>query len=79
MPAATAAAAASRVWAVNWPFRTRRRLDGLRLVATDTDWTVGSGLDVAGSMRALLMLVTGRPVDAGALSGAGAARLLTTH
>lgn len=76
VPVVAAAAAADRIWTVNWPFRTRRRLAGLRLTATDTSWTVGEGSDVEGPMRALLLLVAGRPVAPGVLSGAGAERLV---
>jgi uncharacterized protein (TIGR03083 family) len=53
-----------RVWAMGWPFHARRRLDGVTLRATDTDWTVGTGPEVAGPALALLLLLTGRPTDA---------------
>jgi uncharacterized protein (TIGR03083 family) len=75
VPRDAAATAASRALALNWPFRTRRRLHGLRLVATDVSWTAGSGLPVHGTIADLLLLVTGRPVDAARLTGAGAHRL----
>jgi hypothetical protein len=45
---------------MGWPFRARRRLSGLRLTATDVDWATGSGTDVHGPIRALLLLLTGR-------------------
>ncbi|WP_199522401.1 maleylpyruvate isomerase family mycothiol-dependent enzyme [Geodermatophilus marinus] len=48
VPAAAAAAAATRVWGTDFPFHARRRLAGLRLVATDADWAVGSGAPVEG-------------------------------
>jgi uncharacterized protein (TIGR03083 family) len=60
MPAAAAAAGATRVWSMGWPFWARRRLSGLRLTATDTEWAIGSGTDVHGPIRALLLLLTGR-------------------
>ena len=60
MPPAAAAAGATRVWSMGWPFWARRRLSGLRLTATDIDWTTGSGTDVHGPIRALLLLLTGR-------------------
>jgi uncharacterized protein (TIGR03083 family) len=72
VPRDAAATAASRAWAKNWPFRTRRRLHGMRLVATDVSWTAGSGLPVHGTIADLLLLVTGRPVDAARFSGPGA-------
>ena len=60
MPLVPAAAGATRVWSMGWPFSARRRLSGLRLTATDIDWTTGSGTDVRGPIRALLLLLTGR-------------------
>jgi len=38
----------------------RRRTRGLRLVATDMDWSAGSGPEVAGCGEALLLAMTGR-------------------
>ena len=50
-------------------------LEGLRLQATDTDWTVGEGPAVEGPIAALLLLLTGRRVALAQLSGPGADRL----
>jgi uncharacterized protein (TIGR03083 family) len=75
VPVAPAAAAAQRVWDMGFPFRARRRLAGLRLAATDTEWTVGSGAPVRGPMAALLLLVTGRDAALDQLDGEGAHRL----
>jgi uncharacterized protein (TIGR03083 family) len=49
-----------RVWEMGWPFNARKRLAGLRLRATDTDWAVGDGPEVSGPALALLLLLTGR-------------------
>lgn len=49
------------------PLRTR----GLRLVATDVDWTAGRGPDVRGAGEALLMAMAGRPGVVEALAGPG--------
>ena len=49
-------------------------VDGVRLVATDADWTFGTGEEVRGRARDLLLLVCGRPVTPGALTGPGASR-----
>ena len=61
-----------RVWEMGWPFHARRRLTGVTLRATDADWTVGAGPEVAGPALSLLMLLTGRasPVRE-SLSGEG--------
>lgn len=44
--------------------------DGLRLVATDIDWSFGSGPSVEGPGEALIMSLTGRPATSG-LAGDG--------
>jgi uncharacterized protein (TIGR03083 family) len=49
-------------------FRHRR---GLRLVATDQDWSVGTGLEVTGTGEALLMAIAGRRVSIDELAGPG--------
>lgn len=41
---------------------TKRRIAGLTLKATDTQWSHGSGPEVTGPMLALLMAMTGRKV-----------------
>lgn len=71
MPVDAAAAAADRVWSMGFPFRARRRLEDVRLVATDADWTRGNGAEITGPMAALLLLLTGRDALIGELSGAG--------
>jgi uncharacterized protein (TIGR03083 family) len=76
MPVAAAAAAATRVWTMRWPFTAafdaRRRLAGLRLEATDVEWAAGNGDRVEGPIEALLLLLTGRTAAAqDRLSGPG--------
>jgi len=76
VPADAAAAAATRVWELGWPFRAKRRLRGLRLTATDVPWSVGEGDPVEGPIVAMLLLVTGRTATAAPLlTGAGVPRL----
>jgi uncharacterized protein (TIGR03083 family) len=48
-----------------------RRIRGLRLRATDVDWTHGSGPEVSGPGEALLMAMTGRPAALAELAGPG--------
>jgi len=64
MPVDAAREGAERVWRMGWPFWARRRLRGLRLVATDADWRAGEGAEVRGPVRALLLLLTGRATTA---------------
>ncbi|MEV4278002.1 maleylpyruvate isomerase family mycothiol-dependent enzyme [Actinoplanes xinjiangensis] len=51
------------------------RLAGLRLVATDTDWSAGDGALVSGPVEALGMAITGRRAALADLSGPGVTRL----
>jgi len=78
MPADAAGAGATRVWTMGWPFWAKRRLRGLQLTATDLDWTVGSGADLHGPIRAILLLLTGRTTTAPLLSGPGTSLLTST-
>ena len=48
-----------------------RHARGVRLVATDLDWTHGSGLEVSGPGEALLMAMAGRPDALNQLTGSG--------
>jgi uncharacterized protein (TIGR03083 family) len=65
-----------RVWEMGWPFRAGRRLAGLHLRASDTDWERGDGPTVEGPALALLLLLTGRTTTAAPLlTGSGVARL----
>ena len=56
---------------------TKRRIAGLGLRATDTDWSHGSGPEVSGPMMPLLMAMVGRKVALDELSGEGVATLRT--
>jgi uncharacterized protein (TIGR03083 family) len=73
MPAEAAVVAAERIWAKPFPFKARKRLTGLRLVASDIDWSVGDGAEVHGPIADLLLLLSGR--RPARLSGAGVERL----
>jgi hypothetical protein len=65
-----------------WPMNVvvggsaRRRVAGLRLVATDTDWSHGKGPEVQGAAEALLLLLYGRSPRTDELTGEGAATVL---
>ena len=76
MPLDAAREGAERVWTMGWPFWARRRLRGVRLAATDVDWTAGEGAEIRGSIQALLLLLTGRTEAAlPYLAGPGLERL----
>lgn len=50
---------------------SRHRLKGIRLVATDAEWTHGRGPAIHGPAEALLMLTAGRAEAAADCTGAG--------
>ncbi len=54
----------------------RERVDGLRLIATDTGTAIGDGAEVRGRAIDLLVAASGRRSAAGAFDGPGASRLL---
>jgi uncharacterized protein (TIGR03083 family) len=49
----------------------KRRVGGVTLTATDTDWSHGSGPTVAGPVRALMLATAGRKAALDELSGPG--------
>jgi uncharacterized protein (TIGR03083 family) len=49
----------------------KKRIAGLKLVATDLDWTYGDGPEVRGPAEALLLAMTGRTSVLDELSGDG--------
>jgi uncharacterized protein (TIGR03083 family) len=50
---------------------SKRRIEGLRLKATDAAWTHGDGPEVDGPLQSLVLVMTGRGQAIGDLSGAG--------
>jgi uncharacterized protein (TIGR03083 family) len=54
---------------------TKRRISGLKLRATDAEWSTGDGPEVAGPILALLMAMTGRKPAASELTGEGVQNL----
>jgi uncharacterized protein (TIGR03083 family) len=54
---------------------SKRRISGLTLSATDTEWSHGTGPEVAGPILSLVMAMTGRKVADDDLTGEGVATL----
>ncbi|MDT5094503.1 MAG: hypothetical protein QOH60_3866 [Mycobacterium sp.] len=71
MPIEAAAAGAETVWAMGFPFRTKRRFSDMRFVASDADWSAGCGIVVTGPIEAILLVLTGRAVALSRLAGPG--------
>jgi hypothetical protein len=60
-------------------FGAKKRIAGLKLMATDMAWSHGNGPEVTGPAEALVMMMAGRFVALDDLSGEGKAVLLTRH
>jgi uncharacterized protein (TIGR03083 family) len=56
---------------------SKRRIEGLRLTATDSTWTHGDGPEVSGPLQSLVLAMTGRKQVLDDLSGDGVAILAT--
>jgi len=59
----------------SFPVGTKKRIEGLRLVATDVGWSHGTGPEVSGPGLALLSTMTGRRAGLADLGGDGLATL----
>ena len=55
----------------------KKRIAGLKLNATDADWTNGDGPEVSGPMISLVMAMTGRKAALDDLKGEGVETLRT--
>jgi uncharacterized protein (TIGR03083 family) len=54
-------------------YGSRERLAGVRLVASDADWSAGTGAELRGPAGDLLLVATGRGAGLAALTGPGVA------
>ena len=59
----------------SFPVGTKKRIEGLRVVATDVDWSHGSGPEVRGHAMPLMLAMTGRVAGLDGLEGEGVATL----
>jgi uncharacterized protein (TIGR03083 family) len=59
----------------NFPVGAKKRIAGLRLIASDAEWSQGAGPEVSGPALSLLMAMTGRTAGLDGLSGGGVAVL----
>ena len=74
-PAAAVTRTAQFFTGSNLLIGAKRRISGLTLRATDTDWSHGTGPEVTGPVLSLLMAMTGRKAAIDDLAGDGAAAL----
>ena len=71
MPREPAATGAEYVWQRRLPFHAKRRCAGVRLRATNADFEVGDGPEVAGPIEGVLLVLAGRAAGLDDLSGPG--------
>jgi uncharacterized protein (TIGR03083 family) len=74
-PPATTRQAADFYKNSNLLIGAKNRISGVRLVATDIDWSHGAGPEVSGPILSLVQAMTGRAVALADLSGEGVAAL----
>jgi uncharacterized protein (TIGR03083 family) len=60
-------------------FGAKKRIAGLKLMATDMDWSHGNGPEVTGPAEALVMMMAGRLVALDDLTGEGMTTLVTRN
>lgn len=60
MPVEPAVVAAERLWGMRFPLHPRKHFPGIELVATDTEFSVGSGRVVSGTIADIVLAMAGR-------------------
>jgi uncharacterized protein (TIGR03083 family) len=71
VPEATLVAVADMVKGVGFPIHVKKRIAGLRMSSTDTDWSAGDGPSVEGPLASLIFVMAGRRAPLEDLSGEG--------
>ena len=66
---------ADRVKDLGFPLGAKKRIVGLKLSATDVEWSTGDGPSVEGPLMSLILAMGGRPSALADLSGEGLATL----
>src|ERR1022692_2521672 len=75
VPEATLLTVADTVKPIGFPIHAKKRIAGLRMSATDSDWSAGDGPSVEGPLASLILVMAGRKVPLQDLSGEGAQTL----
>jgi MDMPI C-terminal domain len=71
VPQATLLPVADMVKRIGFPIHGKKRIAGMRMSATDADWSAGSGASVEGPLASLILVMAGRKPPLEDLSGAG--------
>jgi hypothetical protein len=71
VPEAALLTVADLVKRIGFPFQAKKRIAGLRVSATDVDWSAGEGPIVEGPLASLILVMAGRSAPLEDLSGEG--------
>ncbi len=71
VPESTLLTVADTVKLVGFPLKTKKRIAGLHMSATDADWSTGEGPSVEGPLASLILVMAGRKAPLEDLSGEG--------
>jgi hypothetical protein len=71
VPQATLLTVADMVKGIGFPINAKKRIAGLRMSATDADWSAGDGAPVEGPLASLILVMAGRKAPLEDLSGEG--------
>jgi hypothetical protein len=56
---------------IGFPIQAKKRVAGLRMSATDSDWSAGDGPSVEGPLASLVLVMAGRKAPLEDLAGEG--------
>jgi hypothetical protein len=71
VPEATLLTVADMVKSIGFPLHVKKRIAGLRMSATDSDWSAGDGPSIEGPMASLIFVMAGRKAPLEDLTGEG--------
>jgi uncharacterized protein (TIGR03083 family) len=71
VPEATLLTVADTLKRIGFPLEVKKRIAGLHMAATDSDWSVGEGPSVEGPLASLIFVMAGRQVPLEDVSGEG--------
>ena len=71
VPETTMLTVAEAMKRIGFPIQAKKRVAGLRMSATDSDWSAGDGPTVEGPLASLVLVMAGRPAPLEDLAGEG--------
>jgi uncharacterized protein (TIGR03083 family) len=77
VPEATLLTVANTLKGIGFPLEVKKRTAGVRMSATDADWSAGDGPSVEGPLASLILVMAGRKAPLEDLAGEGMGRLET--